>query len=221
MGAYYLLKQTAPGIDPLGPENLLIFANSVIAGYPAAGLVRYIVCAKSPLTNGMGETRSEGPFAVALKKSGYDAIILHGAADNPTGLMIDNGGDYILRCGGCVGQECRGNHRCAGRAVWQGYRCRRHRPRRRKPGALCQHRQRPHPPGPAHGHGRGDGVKKPQGDCAARRRAAAGARPCRIRTDQRKIRSRHPAQHPLKLAEEPARLCGLGPRPRDRRRPGH
>ena len=91
LGAYYLLKQTAPGIDPLGPENLLIFANSVIAGYPAAGLVRYIVCAKSPLTNGMGETRSEGPFAVALKKSGYDAIIVHGAAETPIGLMIDNG----------------------------------------------------------------------------------------------------------------------------------
>ena len=77
LGTYYLLKETRHGIDPLSPENLLIFCNSVIAGYPAAGLVRYIVSAKSPLTNGIGETRCEGRWAVSLKKSGFDAIIIH------------------------------------------------------------------------------------------------------------------------------------------------
>jgi aldehyde:ferredoxin oxidoreductase len=91
LGVYYLLKETQPGIDPLSPDNLLIFSNSVIAGYPAAGLVRYIVTAKSPLTDGIGETRCEGRWAVSLKKSGYDAIILHGAAESPAGLMIDGG----------------------------------------------------------------------------------------------------------------------------------
>jgi aldehyde:ferredoxin oxidoreductase len=89
--AYYLLKETQPGIDPLGPDNPLIFCNSVIAGYPAAGLVRYIVTAKSPLTNGVGETRCEGSWAASLKRSGYDAIILHNWADAPAGLMVDNG----------------------------------------------------------------------------------------------------------------------------------
>jgi len=90
LGAYYLLKETRPGIDPLSPDNLLICSNSVIAGYPAAGLVRYIVTAKSPLTNGVGETRCEGIWAVSLKKSDFDAIIFHGAAETPSGLMIDN-----------------------------------------------------------------------------------------------------------------------------------
>jgi len=91
LGAFYLLKLTQPGIDPLSPDNLLIFSNSVIAGFPAAGLVRYIVTAKSPLTNGIGETRCEGSWAVSLKKSGFDAIIFHGASDSPVGLIIDNG----------------------------------------------------------------------------------------------------------------------------------
>jgi aldehyde:ferredoxin oxidoreductase len=91
LGAYYLLKETEPGIDPLGPDNLLIFSNSVIAGYPAAGLVRFIVSGKSPLTNGIGETRCEGSWAVSLKKSGYDAIIFHGVAESANGLMIDEG----------------------------------------------------------------------------------------------------------------------------------
>jgi aldehyde:ferredoxin oxidoreductase len=60
LGTFYLLKQTPTGIDPLSPKNLLIFSNSVIAGYQAAGLGRYIVTSKSPLTNGVGETRCEG-----------------------------------------------------------------------------------------------------------------------------------------------------------------
>ncbi len=91
LGTYFLLKETRPGLNPLSPDNLLIFSNSVIAGYPAAGLVRYIVTAKSPLTDGVGETRCEGRWAVSLKKSGYDAIILHGAAESPIGIMIDGG----------------------------------------------------------------------------------------------------------------------------------
>lgn len=91
LGVYYLLKETVPGVDPLSPENLLIFSNSVVAGYPAAGLVRYTVSAKSPLTNGVGETRCEGSWAVSLKKSGFDALVLRGAAETPAGLLIDGG----------------------------------------------------------------------------------------------------------------------------------
>lgn len=91
LGTYFLLKETAPGIDPLGPDNLLVFANSVIAGYPAAGLVRYVVSAKSPLTNGVGEARTEGRWAVSLKRSGFDALVFHGASTLPVGVMIDEG----------------------------------------------------------------------------------------------------------------------------------
>jgi aldehyde:ferredoxin oxidoreductase len=91
LGVYYLLKETEPGIDALGPENRLVFANSIVAGHPGAGLVRYVVSAKSPLTNGIGETRTEGRWAVSLKKSGFDALIISGVAERPTGLLIDDG----------------------------------------------------------------------------------------------------------------------------------
>lgn len=104
MGTYYLLQETQPGIDPLGPDNLLIFSNSVVAGYPAAGLVRFIVTAKSPQTNGVGETRSEGRWAVSLKKSGYDAIVIHGAAAAATGLMIDSGRVSLFDADDCWGK---------------------------------------------------------------------------------------------------------------------
>ncbi|MHB9032976.1 MAG: aldehyde ferredoxin oxidoreductase family protein [Anaerolineae bacterium] len=110
LGAYYLLHETAPGSDPLGPGNLLIFANSVMAGHPAAGLVRYIVSGKSPLTGGIGEARCEGRWAVSLKKSGYDAVILHGAADAPCGILVEDGAATIFDAadlwGASVGACC-------------------------------------------------------------------------------------------------------------------
>ena len=88
-GAYFLLKHTPAKIDPLSAENILVFSNSVVAGYPGAGLVRYVVTTKSPLSYGIGETRSEGPWAVSLKKSGFDAIIVHGRAERPVSLVIE------------------------------------------------------------------------------------------------------------------------------------
>lgn len=91
MGAYYLLTRTPSGIDPLSEENLLMFMSSVVGGQPAPGLARFTVCGKSPLTGGIGEARSEGPFAIALKASGYDGIILSGRCASPSVLVLEDG----------------------------------------------------------------------------------------------------------------------------------
>ena len=57
---YYLLKELEPGIDPLGPDNKLIFSSGVITGVPAAGSGRNGVGAKSPLTGGWGDAQAGG-----------------------------------------------------------------------------------------------------------------------------------------------------------------
>jgi aldehyde:ferredoxin oxidoreductase len=41
LGTYLLLRDSKPGHDPLGPENLLIFMSSVIAGLKGVGLARF------------------------------------------------------------------------------------------------------------------------------------------------------------------------------------
>ena len=91
LSAYYLMKTCPKGIDPLDPANLLILASSVVAGHPYAGLARFTASAKSPLTGGIGETRCEGPFGMALKASGFDALIITGASDAPVTMLIRNG----------------------------------------------------------------------------------------------------------------------------------
>lgn len=91
LAAYYLLRECPRGVDALDPANLLIVTSSVIAGHPYASLARFTAAAKSPLTSGIGETRCEGPFGVALKGSGADALIVHGAAERATTIVIENG----------------------------------------------------------------------------------------------------------------------------------
>jgi aldehyde:ferredoxin oxidoreductase len=110
LGTYYLLKETPPGLDAFDPDNRLIFTSSVVAGFPAAGLPRFSVCAKSPLTGGIGETRCEGPWGIALKKSGYDALIFSGAAAAPVCFVIDEAGPRFISAaaywGKTVGETC-------------------------------------------------------------------------------------------------------------------
>ncbi len=91
LAAYYLqVLHPGPG-DAYDPANPLIFASSVLAGHPYAGLARFTVAARSPLTGGIGEARGEGPFPIALKGSGADAIVVRGRAAQPMVLVIEEG----------------------------------------------------------------------------------------------------------------------------------
>ncbi|MBK8880871.1 MAG: hypothetical protein IPN67_00365 [Bacteroidales bacterium] len=103
--AFLLCEQTEPGIDPLSKDNLLIFSSSVVAGQPAPGLARFTTAAKSPLTGGIGETRTEGPFGAAIKGSGADIIVLKGRAQSPVSVLIDKGTVSIIESAGWWGMQ--------------------------------------------------------------------------------------------------------------------
>ncbi|MDH5713680.1 MAG: aldehyde ferredoxin oxidoreductase family protein [Candidatus Bathyarchaeota archaeon] len=85
-----LYDNTKPKIDPLGPENTLIFAVGPFAGTMVPTSGKYIVQAKSPLTNFMGESVSSGAWGQAFKRAGYDAIVIKGRAEKPTYLFVDD-----------------------------------------------------------------------------------------------------------------------------------
>ena len=87
---YYLLKELKPKVDPLGPDNKLIFATGVITGGRIGGSGRNSVGAKSPLTNGYGEAEAGGYWGPELKRTGYDAIIFEGKSEKPVYLWIGN-----------------------------------------------------------------------------------------------------------------------------------
>jgi aldehyde:ferredoxin oxidoreductase len=91
LGTYYLLKNTPPDADPLGPENTLVLSLGVVTGAPISGQSRLTATAKSPLTGGIGDTQSGGFFPAELKFAGYDAIVIHGQAESPVYLWINEG----------------------------------------------------------------------------------------------------------------------------------
>ena len=86
-----LLKEIKPDIDPLGPENVMVFTTSVVTGAPISGFNRFSVGAKSPLTGGFAESEAAGYFGPELKFAGFDAVIIKGAADAPVYLWINDG----------------------------------------------------------------------------------------------------------------------------------
>ena len=89
--AYVLFRELKPRVDPLSPENKLIFATSVITGAPVPGVNRVVVGAKSPLTGTYCESEAGGYFAPELKYAGFDVVVVEGASEKPVYLWIRDG----------------------------------------------------------------------------------------------------------------------------------
>lgn len=86
--SYFMLKEIPQGIDALSPENKIIFALGPMTGLAMPGASRNCVGAKSPLTGGYAKTEVGGFWPMAMKKTGYDALIIEGKAEKPVYLFI-------------------------------------------------------------------------------------------------------------------------------------
>ncbi len=86
--SYYLLKELPAGVDPLGPDNLLVYATGPLTGQPLAGGGRHMIGAKSPLTGGYAASEAGGFFGAELKRAGWDLILIEGKSPEPVYLWI-------------------------------------------------------------------------------------------------------------------------------------
>lgn len=84
-----LLDEVPPDIDPLGPENKLIFGTGPLVGTSFPGQ-RFNVSAKSPVTGLLGDSNAGGFFCSEMKFAGFDQIIIEGQADERTYIYIYN-----------------------------------------------------------------------------------------------------------------------------------
>ena len=96
LASMYLYDEVPAGIDPLGPDNKLIFMTGPLTGTASASASRYSVVAKSPQTGMWGHSNSGGSFGPALKRSGYDGIIFEGVSQKPVYLRIVDGNPELL-----------------------------------------------------------------------------------------------------------------------------
>ena len=88
--ARILWDQLNPGVDPLSPENKLVFAAGPLTGLGVPNSGKLVVAAKSPLTGGYGDGNMGTFAAIQMRKAGYDAVIIEGKAEKPVVLHIKN-----------------------------------------------------------------------------------------------------------------------------------
>lgn len=90
LGDMLLYNELAVGIDPLSPQNKLIFGTGPLTGTNAPGSSRYIVHTRSPLTGLYLSSLAGGYFGPEMKKAGYDVIIIEGKSEGSVYLSISD-----------------------------------------------------------------------------------------------------------------------------------
>ena len=181
IGARMLLEEVGPEVDPLGPENKLIFTTGPLSGTQMPGSNRYGVFFLSPQTGGYGEAYSGGNLAPQFAGTGYKVVVLEGSAPEPVFVEVAEGraalhpadrplGDGHLRGGGAH-QGARRRPEGAGL---------RHRSRRREPAALRLHREQQVAQPRQRRRRRRHGVEERQGRRLPRGAQACGRAPRRL-----------------------------------------
>ena len=80
-----------PGMDPLSPENPIVFATGPFTGSNVPMVSRAAICGISPGTGLWGEATTGGKFPMRLKGTGYDGILITGKAENPVYVYVKEG----------------------------------------------------------------------------------------------------------------------------------
>jgi aldehyde:ferredoxin oxidoreductase len=86
---HYLYREVDPLVDPLAPENKLIFATGPLTATPAPTGNRYMVVTKSPLTGALAHSNSGGDFPTWMKRTGFDMFIIEGKSPEPVYLFVN------------------------------------------------------------------------------------------------------------------------------------
>jgi aldehyde:ferredoxin oxidoreductase len=90
LGARLLWDLAGPDVDPLSPENVLIFTNGPLTGTGYQTSNRFSVTTKSPLTGTILDANSGGFWGMQFKKTGHDVMIIRGRAEKPVWIEIKN-----------------------------------------------------------------------------------------------------------------------------------
>jgi aldehyde:ferredoxin oxidoreductase len=91
IGARVLYDRMKPGVDPLGPENILGFITGPCTATGADFSGRYTVVCKSPVSGTWNDANSGGFFGPELKRAGYDGVFVSGVASDPVYIWIKDG----------------------------------------------------------------------------------------------------------------------------------
>ena len=163
LGTQIMYDEVDPKVDPLSPDNKLIFAPGPLSGTYAPSAGRFNVVTKGPLTGTIAASSSGGVFGPELKYAGYDLIIVEGKADKPVYLWIRDDKVEIRDAGNIWGKEVPDTTDAIRAETDEDAKVACIGPGRREDGALRQRHERDAPGGGTDRRRRRDGVEEPQG----------------------------------------------------------
>jgi aldehyde:ferredoxin oxidoreductase len=105
LGSKYLVEEVSPKVDPLSPENKLIWATGPLTGTMASTGGRYTVITKGPLTGAIACSNSGGYWGAELKMAGWDMVIFEGKSAKPVYLYINDDTVELRDAGHLWGQS--------------------------------------------------------------------------------------------------------------------
>ena len=105
LGTKMLYDAGVATVDPLSPENQLIYITGPMTGAAAPSTGRYMVVTKSPLTGMIACSNSGGIWGAKLKYAGWDAIIVEGEAPEWAYIVIDDDKIEIRDASDLVGMK--------------------------------------------------------------------------------------------------------------------
>ncbi len=105
LNAKTLFDEVPPGIDPLGPENVLCLATGTLTATTLGLSSRLQVSTLSPYSGILGDGNVGGSFAHVMKKAGYDQIVVSGKAEKPVYLLIEDDRTQLLDAGDLWGKD--------------------------------------------------------------------------------------------------------------------
>ncbi len=90
LGAKILYDELKPGIDPLSPENIILFMTGPLSGTSVVTSGRWCIVTKSPHTGIFLDSHIGGKFGYRLKRAGYDYVLVRGKAESPCYLHVSS-----------------------------------------------------------------------------------------------------------------------------------
>ncbi|MCX8518247.1 MAG: aldehyde ferredoxin oxidoreductase, partial [Rhodoferax sp.] len=90
LGTKYLCEEGEATVDPLSPDNKIIWATGPLTGTMASTGGRYTVITKSPLTGAIACSNSGGYWGAELKMAGWDMVIFEGKSAKPVYLYVND-----------------------------------------------------------------------------------------------------------------------------------
>lgn len=105
LGVKLIYDTLSPGVDPLSPENILVFAVGPSTATPVPTGGRVVVVTKSPQTGTVFDSHAGGYLGPQIRRAGYAAVVVGGRSQKPVYIWINEGGVEIRNASQIWGKD--------------------------------------------------------------------------------------------------------------------